>query len=655
MEFHGFTMDAFQEESIKRIEEGKTVIVSAPTGSGKTVIAEYVIEKALRENFKVIYTSPIKALSNQKFRNFNEVYGDKVGIQTGDVTINAEAPILIMTTEIFRNMIYESPERLQDITHVIFDEVHFIDDVSRGTVWEESIIFAPAHIQFVCLSATIPNLDNIAEWISSVRKTKVETISENKRVVPLYHHYYVPGEGVVTSGQLKKIINQHNHKHKDHRQRFHFDWYEVIEWVKEQDHLPAIYFVFSRKVVEDYAYKCRKTYFLNKADSQRARDLYMSYLEKYDLKSNMSALKLADLVANGVAFHHAGMIPTMKEVVERMFTSGYIKLVFATETFALGINMPARSVIFDDIRKYDGVSFRYMKTRDYYQMAGRAGRRGMDVKGFSYTNIRTSEIDPILLDKVVYGQQEKVISQFNLSFNTIINLYGNLGEGIYEIHEKNFANFNSGQKSNSKAQTKFIAIQNKQLANKIKFLKRRKYIGKDGKPTDKGNIARQINGYELQVTEIYMSGEMQNLSAVMLAVLFSSIVYSPRKQDESDALGHADAAKMRKNIKNIYKTLEREMEEERIDDVIEPILWKMQLPVYSWATGKTLEEIEKVTNILPGDIIRNLRMTVQLLRQFRLAVPEDEFLCNLVKDAELIINRNEVDAEKQLRMGISAV
>lgn len=655
MEFHGFTMDPFQEESIKKIEEGKTVIVSAPTGSGKTVIAEYVIEKALRENLKVIYTSPIKALSNQKFRNFNEVYNDKVGIQTGDVTINAEAPILIMTTEIFRNMIYESPERLRDITHVIFDEVHFIDDTARGTVWEESIIFAPSHIQFVCLSATIPNLENIAAWISSVRKTNVETIAENKRVVPLYHYYYVPGEGIVNSGQLKKLVNQQNYKHKDRRDRFHFDWYEVIDWVKKQDHLPAIYFVFSRKVVEDYAYKCRKIFFLTRADSQRARELYMSYLEKYDLLNNANAIKLADLIANGVAFHHAGMIPTMKEVVERMFTSGYIKLVFATETFALGINMPARSVIFDDIRKYDGVSFRYMKTRDYYQMAGRAGRRGMDIKGFSYTNIRTSEIDPVQLDKVVYGAQEKVISQFNLSFNTIINLYGNLGEGIFEIHEKNFANFNNGQKSNGKSQMKFIAIQNKQLANKIKFLKRRKYIGKDGKPTDKGNIARKINGYELQVTEVYMSGEMQNLSPVMLAVLFSSIVYSPRKQDESDALGHADAAKMRKNIKNIYKTLQFEMEEERIDDVIEPILWKMQGPIYSWATGKTLEDIEKITNILPGDIIRNLRMTVQLLRQFRLAVPEDEFLCNLIKESELLINRNEVDAEKQLRMGISAV
>ena len=330
MEFHGFIMDAFQEESIKKIEEGKTVIVSAPTGSGKTVIAEYVIEKALKEKLKVIYTSPIKALSNQKFRNFNEVYGDQVGIQTGDVTINAEAPILIMTTEIFRNMIYESPERLQSITHVIFDEVHFIDDASRGTVWEESIIFAPAHIQFVCLSATIPNLESIAEWISSVRQTKVETISENKRVVPLYHHYYVPGEGVVTSGQLRKLVNAQHHKQKDRHQRFKFDWYEVIDWVKKEDHLPVIYFVFSRKIVEEYAFKCQRVFFLSRVEGQKARALYMSYLEKYELTENASALKLADLVANGIAFHHAGMMPTMKEVVERMFTSGYIKLVFAT-------------------------------------------------------------------------------------------------------------------------------------------------------------------------------------------------------------------------------------------------------------------------------------------------------------------------------------
>ncbi len=654
MEFHGFQLDPFQIEAIQKIENGQTVVVSAPTGSGKTVIAEYVIEKAIAENLKVIYTSPIKALSNQKFRNFNEVYGDKVGIQTGDVTINADATILIMTTEIFRNMIYDSPERLSDVTHVVFDEVHFIDDVSRGTVWEESIIFAPLHIQFICLSATIPNLKDIAAWIGHVRNTEVQIISEDKRIVPLYKHYYIPGEGEVRFKDLKKICREKQGRQKKYN-RFQFQWNEVIEFVKRRDHLPAIYFVFSRKTVEEYASKSTKIRLISKEDSRKAQQFYNDLLKKYELDENVHAQEVGRLVSNGIAFHHAGMIPTMKEVIERMFSTGFIKLVFATETFALGINMPARSVIFDDVRKYDGISFTYMKTRDFFQMAGRAGRRGMDTEGHVYANVRAGEIDPFELDRVMNGEQEKVISQFNLSFNTVINLYGHLGEDIFKIHEKNFANFCKGRRGDGKNSNKFLLHQNKQLENKIKFLNKYKYLDASGKPTDKGKIAARINGYELQVTEIYMSGAMQDLSPALLAVLFSSIVYSPRKQDNSDALGHQDAAMMRKDVKKLIRDIRDNMLELNIDDAIDMIHWQMQTPTYMWVNGKNLEEMEFSTNILAGDIVRNLRMTVQLLKQFRMAVPEDAVLMEKIRESEQLINRDEVDAEKQLRLGISAV
>ncbi|PCJ56623.1 MAG: hypothetical protein COA79_18320 [Planctomycetota bacterium] len=655
MKFKGFELDSFQEVAIQKIEEGKTVIVSAPTGTGKTVIAEYIIEKAIRENTQVIFTSPIKALSNQKFRDFNEQYGDKVGIKTGDVSINQDAIVLIMTTEIFRNMIYDSPERLSEIEHVIFDEVHFIDDPYRGTVWEESIIFAPLHIKFICLSATIPNLHNIAEWMSSVRETKVETIIEENRVVPLYNNLYVPDEGVVSLKHLKRLVYQSRKDGSRKKERFRFNWIDVINWVKKENNLPAIYFVFSRKIVETYAFKCQKLRLLNKEESRNARKLYWEICQRYEMEDNSYAEKLGELIGQGIAFHHAGMLPTMKEIIERMFSSGFIKLVFATETFALGINMPARSVIFDDVRKYDGIAFNYMKTRDYNQMAGRAGRRGLDDKGFVYVNIRKSEVDPTELDRVVNGQQEKVVSQFNLSFSTIINLYSKLGEDIFKIHEKNFANFNQGKRHDGKTQKKFIAYQNKQLANKIRFLKKNGFIDKSGQPSAKGKLARMINGYEIQSTEIFFHGMMKDLNAVMLAVLFSSIVYSPRKQDNSDSLGHEEASRMRKEIKFLMNDLRNDMISENIDDSVDAIHWKMQAPAYYWAIGKDLEEIELVTNILAGDIIRNFRMTVQLLKQFRIALAGDDAFCELLRDAEVLLKRDDVDAEKQLRSGISAV
>ena len=264
MLYKGLQLDRFQEEAIAAINRDASVIVTAPTGAGKTVIAEYAVEKCIKENHRVIYTAPIKALSNQKYRDFYAEYGDKIGIVTGDVVINPYAQVLLMTTEIFRNTIFDDIERLQDVSYVIFDEIHYINDIERGTVWEESLIFAPQHIKFVCLSATIPNIHSFAEWMQSVRDIDIEIVEELNRPVPLEHHLYFQDYGI---GSPKHIPAIRNIAQRDARKRkddasddevalaLPSDVIEtkLIPHLRRENQLPCLYFCFSRKGCESNA------------------------------------------------------------------------------------------------------------------------------------------------------------------------------------------------------------------------------------------------------------------------------------------------------------------------------------------------------------------------------------------------------------------
>ncbi|MCX5715225.1 MAG: DEAD/DEAH box helicase [Candidatus Omnitrophica bacterium] len=339
--------DRFQEESINYINQGFSVIVSAPTGAGKTAIAEHVIGTALEKQQRVIYTAPIKALSNQKYRDFYNQMQDKIGILTGDVSLNPDAPILIMTTEIFRNKILDEPKSLDPYSWIIFDEVHYIDNYERGTVWEESLIFLPRHMKILALSATIPNIKQLAAWMESIHQTPIKVVIEEKRPVPLHFLFQCQNEIVDNINQLKRLRHGKPNKISS-----------LITYLRQKQGLPCIYFVFGRRRAEDLAFELQNFNFLNGDEHRQITAFYESLLKRFDLENERSAQEMYPLIQKGIAFHHAGMLPTLKEVIERLFTSRLIKIIFTTETFALGINMPSRSVIFDELRKYYGRSVR---------------------------------------------------------------------------------------------------------------------------------------------------------------------------------------------------------------------------------------------------------------------------------------------------------
>jgi len=431
MRFKRFTLDPFQENAINAIEQHRSVVVSAATGTGKTLIADYVIDKYLKANRKIIYTAPIKALSNQKFKDFKQNYGsENIGIMTGDTVINPSAPILIMTTEIYRNMLLAHDPLVSEIEYVVFDEIHYMSDPERGTVWEEGIIFSPPHIRFLCLSATIPNAGEFASWIQAIKDHQVEVIRYAKRAVPLHHFVFESRFGLTTAENLAvnmpKYGDVFGNRRRGKKKKRH-DYYQVASpkdvVFEMRDKLPAIVFSFSRKGCEFEALQLIKNRdFVSSYDERHCiTDIYRKHFNN-DVNRMNSTTKLRDVLIKGVGFHHAGLLPQHKAAVEELFSKGLLKVLFATDTFSVGINMPAKTVIFNGLRKFDGRTFRMINSKEYFQLAGRAGRRGIDKVGYVVAIIdgRENNIDKFI--QISSADTEPIRSQFQLSFNTVLNL-----------------------------------------------------------------------------------------------------------------------------------------------------------------------------------------------------------------------------------------
>ncbi|MFT5154822.1 MAG: superfamily II RNA helicase, partial [Planctomycetota bacterium] len=395
-----FKLSSFQIRSVAAIRAGHNVLVAAPTGAGKTLVAEYAIEDAAKQGKRCIYTSPIKALSNQKYRDFRDDPDVDVGIMTGDVTINPAGQVLVMTTEILRNAIFESPGLLNDVEFVIFDEIHYMDDRERGTVWEESLIFLPESVRLICLSATISNVDEMGAWLEEIRIQKMEIVRSNKRPVPLSHWGFTKRSGAFDASKQESILKMEQRAGGGNRPRRSSrgrgrgrggrgddaaDPGKLFDMLEERSLLPALVFSFSRKDCERLARRGMARNLLNEEEQKRVHALARELITVFKLDEGELKGEIFNMAFQGVAYHHAGMLPIHKEIVERLFTAGLIRLLFTTETFALGINMPARSVVFNALRKYDGVSFDWLRVRDYMQMAGRAGRQGIDDKGYVYS------------------------------------------------------------------------------------------------------------------------------------------------------------------------------------------------------------------------------------------------------------------------------
>lgn len=627
--------DAFQKKAIDCIKEGYSVIVSAPTGAGKTVIAEYVIMDCLKKGEKVIYTAPIKALSNQKFRDFQENFSDRIGILTGDVSINPSAPILIMTTEIFRNKVLEEKSNLDTYTWIIFDEVHYLDDYERGTVWEESLIFLPDHMRILALSATIPNIDEIASWLQTIHKMPLKIIKETKRPVPLHFFYQTKGE---IMDNLHKVNALSYKRHRSYHHAKPNRPTSLIKHLHENEKLPCIYFVFGRRRCEYLADEIMKFDFLNQEEKCEIIELYNKLCERFDLSNEKSTHLLFPLIKKGIAYHHAGMLPTLKEVVERLFTSRLLKVIFTTETFALGINMPARTVIFDELRKFYGKSFGVLKTRDFYQMAGRAGRRGIDKEGFVYTRVNPHYISFPELHKVIYGLPEKVQSRFNASYATILNLYERYGEKLYEVYPLSFHYFQAKKQFKRKA----LDL----LRSKVKILKQLGYI-RENLLTEKGSFAGKIYGYELPLSELYKQGMLENLSETELGILATSLVFEPRKGSTLPKLSRS--AKSLSNITdNVIEHIQKLEKRFGIKPLSKAYHYHLTPCVEAWMKKENFDRILCYTDEDEGEVIRHFRMAIQILREM-LDTPAPTEFKERVKKVIYLINRDIIDAEKQLR------
>lgn len=638
--------DPFQEQAINYIKEGHSVIVSAPTGAGKTVIAEYIITDCLQKNKKAIYTAPIKALSNQKFRDFQITYKDKIGILTGDVSINPDAPILIMTTEIFRNKVLDDEESLLEYSWIIFDEIHYIDDYERGTVWEESLIFFPQHMKLLALSATIPNIDEFAKWLETIHKRPIKIVKEDKRPVPLHFFYQCQGKIIDNINSLFRIgygkelfTYRHGRKIIKHDKLKQNRTSHLIKELQDKDRLPCIYFVFSRKRCEYLADEIANFNFLDEDERCTINNQYHDLCLKFGLLNEKSAVNIQPLIERGVAYHHAGMLPTLKEVIERLFTSKLIKVIFTTETFALGINMPARTVVFDELRKFYGETHRSMRTRDFYQMAGRAGRRGIDEEGFVYSRINPRFIEFIELKGTIFGDFEKVRSRFNASYATILNLYDKYHERFYDIYPLSFHYFQEKTKHKEKA----MAL----LKNKVELLKKMGHI-KDEKLTEKGVFASKVYGYELTLAEMYTRGALDKLSEIELGLLACALVYEPRKGSIRPPLSKS-GKKLLELTKPIIEYVHGMERKAFVNALSKDLFFNLSLALEAWMENESFDKIMRFTDADEGEIIRYFRMTIQILREL-LDTNTAPNIKSKIKSAFLLINRDIVDAERQLRI-----
>ena len=477
-----FELDPFQKASTACIEKGESVLVAAHTSAGKTVVAEYAIAKCLQGRQRVIYTSPLKALSNQKFRELSEEFGD-VGIMTGDVSLRPNASCLVMTTEILRSMLYRGSEVVAEVAWVVFDEIHYMQDRERGLVWEETIVLLPKGVRMVFLSATLPNATEFAGWIAQTHRQPCHVVYTDYRPTPLQHFVYPTG-----GKGLFLVVDQRGNFRDDNFLRAaatlanaggagladgksrgggpprsggkdgggggggggkggpggggQGDVLKVVRLIQEKGMEPAVVFSFSRRECEGYALACGKLRFNSDDEEAVVETVFANAIACLSPEDRQlpQIEAMLPLLKRGVACHHSGLLPILKELVEILFQEGLVKCLFATETFAMGLNMPARTVVFTATHKWDGEQMRVVQSGEYTQMSGRAGRRGKDTVGFCIL-LLDDQLDLPSCKDLMRGKSKPLMSQYRLSYYTLLNLLRVPGENPEHIIKNSFHQF----------------------------------------------------------------------------------------------------------------------------------------------------------------------------------------------------------------------
>jgi len=486
-----FELSDFQKWAIKGIVEEKNVLITAHTGSGKTLPAEFAVEYFPKKNKKVIYTTPIKALSNEKFNDLQKKYPHiSFGILTGDIKFNPEADVIIMTTEILYNTLFQKKMIEENIINkdqislhfdidietelgcVVFDEIHYINDQHRGRIWEETIMLLPNHIQILGLSATIDKPEKFCQWMETVKGKETWLCPHNKRIVPLTHYSFItypesyykkfpPDIKNLIGDTINPIILKEQNKlfrekkyskilkllkyfdNNNVRVNQFFVMNKLVEYLNNNNMLPALCFVFSRKKTKQFAEKITIPLFppdstIPSTIKKECKQILMKLPNYREYLLLPEYEWITQLLEKGIAVHHSGITPVFREMIEILFGKGYIKLLFATETFAVGINMPTKTVIFSSLTKYDGKGFRLLKPHEYTQMAGRAGRRGLDVKGniFHIDNIYRDKATSTEMATIFEGKPETLSSKFKINFNMLLKLMAANNTNFKEFAEK---------------------------------------------------------------------------------------------------------------------------------------------------------------------------------------------------------------------------
>ncbi len=750
---YAFPFDPFQIQAMNQLAQGQSVLVAAPTGTGKTLVAEYAIWLAQQRRQRVIYTTPLKALSNQKYRDLRKQYGnDAVGLVTGDIVEHSRAAIVIMTTEVYRNMLLEdggepliqgqraAPASLQDTGFIVFDELHYLSDIGRGPVWEEAIICSPSHVQLVGLSATMSNAQDLANWISRVHRP-ISLIMHEQRAVPLEHYYFLDGKlhlvqdadgnrmerfpnigGEAKLAQMTARSRSFPFDDDDEEddesdvdiweQRHRKDKYsqqqpskakpdtvnedtatviltasdaqtasdapaqkskkpkrpklrkapepgEILTVLRDADMLPCLYFLPGRRVAEEAAMGSARHSFTTPEEEALIHEEIAVWLENLPKEDrNLQQVHgLIKLLPRGLAFHHAGLLPGLKVLVETLFARGYLRAVFATDTLALGINMPARSVIVGSLSKFDGQEMRLLTPNEYRQITGRAGRRGMDVRGAAIIPYSPWEPFEASFQRIT-GELLPVTSSFIIRYNSVLNLWqpgdtqhlrhicaASLREfqrylvwEIDELHrlEKRYQKAKkAGKKKGAASHEAERALEKRrakigafplsragaaELNGTIFALRALGYIDQQDQLTLKGELLSNIfHPAGIMLVELMTLGALDELSANELAEVCSWFTYdNDRRLNNRQNVPH----KLQQVRRELWRVTQhvRAIEERAQINFTPGIVPEFHGLALSWSRGTSLSGLLRRIDLAEGDILMLLNQTIDLIQQMQAAV-----------------------------------
>ena len=703
MEYRGFTLDRFQQEAVEYIEQDDSVLIAAPTGTGKTLVADYLTEKVIKSGKEIIYTAPVKALSNQKYREYSALLGkNRVGLVTGDLVINREAPLRIMTTEILRNMLLQGrhegqpgdgepmslpPSHLDRLEAVVIDEIHYMDDPSRGTVWEELLIYLPNDIRILGLSATLSNLNELADWLTEIRQTSVRVVREDERAVPLNIQMASRETDIVTPNAYEKAFSKWQRGELDDDDGRRTKHADVIDMLPDSS-FPALYFIFSRKMVEKLASALARGKLGHRLGKLAKRDAIEKRIEQFEDKHPDVLTQSAKIMLRkGIGFHHAGVHVSLKAFVEKLYEERLLNVLYCTSTFALGINMPARTVIFDSLTKYNGEEIAPLKIREFMQMAGRAGRRGIDKEGdvVIRQNFDDFEESRPLLHRLMSNESEPITSSFNLSFYSVVNLLERYDtEDIKTLLHRSFKAYRRRQKAQrlerkvddvqskldgqqdqnyeitgdnlQKQRWKRAALKRKlvearrpqlweNFQKKISFLRAHNYIDEHDALNDPAHILKHIKIEEIFVTELILSGTLEDLEPNRLyGVMCGLVMGLPRrakvKKPEDDAwwqlFEQINSIFEKDIIANAEKLVNRET---TFTPEVMPLAER-------WAEGEDLQmildDIDNPTD-LSGDLVSGFRRAKDLVGQLLDVYRDDDQKRDALHSVIQRVSRDEVE------------